>query len=96
MADFPQQYEVHFPGNASPAADAPRDVAPPHPQSVPSYYLLPAPHGQAGVMPDGVVSIGIDLSFTRGSYALCNFSSHQRMLLVTADQTMTRRIIPHL
>ena len=67
MADFPQQHrqhEAHFPGNASPAADAPWNVAPPHPLSVPLYYPLPVPgqpHGYAGVVPDGVVSIGVVL-----------------------------------
>ena len=63
MADFPRQHEVHFSGNrdASPVADAPWNVAPPHSQSVPSYYPLPVrgqPHGYAGVVPDGVVSGG--------------------------------------
>jgi hypothetical protein len=72
MADFPQQHEVHFPGNASPAADAPRDVAPPHPQSAPSYYPLPVPHGNAGVMPDGVVSIGVAIiSHSQGAHMRC-------------------------
>lgn len=61
MADFPQQREVHFPVNASPAADAPWNVPPPHPHSAPMYYPLPVPgqpHGYAGVAPDDVVSIG--------------------------------------
>lgn len=102
MADFPQQHEVHFPANASRAEDTPRNVVPPHPQSAPSYYPLPAPgqlHDYAGVVPDGEVSIGVAMIFhsrKKGSYALCNFSSHRRMLLVTFEQTMTERTITHL
>ena len=105
MVDSPQQYEVHVPGHRdmSPAAaDAHWNVTPPHPQSVPAYYPLPVPgqpHGYAGVVPDGVVSIGVTLiSHSRGLICMCHFSSHQLMLLVTAtaDQMMTGRIIPHL
>jgi len=66
MADFPQQLEVHFLGNASPAADAPRNIAPPNPQSAHLYYLLPVlgqPRGYAGVLvSDGVVSIGVAIN----------------------------------
>jgi len=58
MVDFPQQHGVLLPGNVSPPADAPWNVAPPHPQSAPSYYPLPVPgqpHGYAGVVvPDGM------------------------------------------
>jgi hypothetical protein len=76
MADFPQQHEVHFPGNASPAAGAPRNDAPPHPQSAPSYCPLPAPgllHGYAGVVPDGVVSIGVAMiTHSRGAHMRCS------------------------
>jgi hypothetical protein len=77
MADFPQQHEVQFPGNASPAADAPLNDAPPHPQPAPSYCPLPVPgqphgHGYAGVVPDGVVSIGVAMiSHSRGAHMRC-------------------------
>jgi hypothetical protein len=74
MADSPQQHEVRFPGNASPVADAPWNDFPPLPQSVPPYYPLPVPgqpHGYAGVVPDGVVSIGVAvISHSRGAYLL--------------------------
>src|SRR6267154_2843676 len=61
---FPQQHEVHFPGNLSHAADAPRNATsfppPHHPQSAPSPYprsLVPTQlHGHAGVLRDAVVS----------------------------------------
>jgi hypothetical protein len=75
MADFPQRDEVHFPGNASPSADAPRNVAASHPQSAPLYYRLPVleqPYGYAGVGPDGVVSIGVAIiSHSREAHMRC-------------------------
>jgi hypothetical protein len=73
MADFPQQHEVYFQGNAD--APLPVNDAPPHPQSAPSYYPLPIPgqpHGYAGVVPDGVVSISVAMiSYSRGAHMRC-------------------------
>lgn len=62
--DPQQQSEAHFPGNASPAADAPWGAAAfparQHPQSGPPSYHRPVPgqpHGHAGgAVRDAVVS----------------------------------------
>lgn len=74
MVDFPQQHEVHFPGNASPVEVAPWNVDPPHPQPAHSHYPLPVPgqlYGYAGVVPDGMVSTSIGvvmISHSREAY----------------------------
>ena len=108
--DFPQQGEVHFPGNASPAADAPLSVttfqanfpAPQHPQSASLSHRRPVPgqppHDHADVVRDAVVSDryrGVP-SIDEDAYACAVFSSHRRMLLVIIGQTRTGKILcPH-
>jgi hypothetical protein len=96
-----QQYDICFPWNTSPAADAPWDAtaftAPQHPRSVPSSYP-PVPgqlRGHAGVVRDAVVSDRLHgvPPFTRTHVPV--FSSYRRMLLAIIGQTTTGLICPH-
>ena len=73
MANFPQQHEVHFPGNASATADPPWNVALPRPQlGIYPVPVLRQPRGYAGVVPDDMVSIGVAMiSHSQGAHMCC-------------------------